>query len=84
MTATEKLTKADKDALSLMPDEWFSPDNLHHMIRNPRFRCDRLRDMGLLEWRVVGALPDLKSEYRKIAKGDSNYPLGYMQNRGAA
>lgn len=67
-TDTPTLTEADRDALEQMPSGWFSADDLPYNIRCPRFRCERLRDRGKLEWRVVGQHPHLQSEYRKVSQ----------------
>lgn len=55
-TALQKeLTRADRDALSRMPDDkWFHPLELDYMVRSARWRCDRLTSMGLLKSTVVG------------------------------
>lgn len=61
------LTRADKDALARMPDnDWFGIDDLSFMIRNPRWRCDRLTAAGYLKSKVIGEYPnELKTVYRK-------------------
>lgn len=61
----ETLSEADKYALSRMPKGWFSVDDLPPIIRCPRFRCERLTDRGMLEWRVVGEYPHFESRWRK-------------------
>lgn len=68
-TSTEsklKLTEADTYAMSRMPDGWFTADDVPPVVRCPYFRCERLRDRGLLEWRVTGEIPNLQSEWRKV------------------
>lgn len=62
---TNALTKADKAALNEMPDGWFSAWSLTY-VKNPRYRCERLEAAGVLETRVVGAFPDLTTEFRKV------------------
>ena len=48
------ITKADRDALARLPEGcWFFIDQVSYMVRNPRWRCDRLTDFGLLESEVV-------------------------------
>lgn len=61
-------SKADKAAYDRMPDcEWFHPHNLDHMIRNPTWRCKRLKGLKALESRVVGPdIYNLSTEYRKL------------------
>lgn len=63
------LSEADKFALARMPDEgWFSLDDVPYSIRCPAFRCERLTDRGMLEWRVIGDLPhNLTSQWRKVS-----------------
>jgi hypothetical protein len=61
------LTETDKDALYVMPDDWFRATDLPYpRVTRAEYRCERLHKAGYLEWRVVGAWPDVKSEYRKI------------------
>jgi hypothetical protein len=62
----KKLTEADKYALSKMPDGWFKVDSLPYTIRCPYYRCKRLHEAGYLDYRVVGEIPYLDSEYRKL------------------
>lgn len=59
------LTQADMEAMAEMPKKgWFDPGGL--LTRRPWYRCKRLEKAGVLEWRVVGRYPHLKSEYRRI------------------
>lgn len=70
IAGNKALTPADKDALKRMPDGiWFGWVGLDFMIRNPRYRCDRLANAHVLERRVVGDFPDLRTEYRKTTAG---------------
>lgn len=66
MSEKSTLTEADRHALGRMPNGWFDADNLPPIVRCPRYRCERLKDRGVLEWRVIGEYPNLKSEWRKI------------------
>lgn len=59
------LTQADKDSLKLMPTGWFKPEDLHHTIRRPDYRCRRPMQMGLLEHKLVREADDLYWVYRK-------------------
>lgn len=60
-------TKADMEALARLPQEgWFDIRAVSYMVRNPRYRCDRLVEKGLLESRVVGTYPDIKTEWKVI------------------
>lgn len=71
MTTKRKLTAVDRDALEAMPDGWFCAEDLPYpRVTRAVYRCDRLRDLGYLEWRVVGAHPHLRSEYRLIKNTD--------------
>lgn len=63
--AAKILTKADEAAIREMPDDWFSAWSLTY-VKNPRYRCERLEAAGVLETRVVGAFPDLTTEFRKV------------------
>ncbi len=50
-----------------MPEGWFFVHDLSFMIRNPRWRCDRLVGLKALESEVVGDdLRELKTRYRKL------------------
>lgn len=60
---------ADRAAYDRMPSGWFFPDELDFVIRNPRWRCDRLVGLRALESDVVGDISDLRSiktRYRKL------------------
>jgi hypothetical protein len=62
-----RLSEADRHALSRLPDNgWFCVGDVSYMVRNPRYRCDRLVEKGALEDRVVGEIPHLHTEYRKL------------------
>ena len=51
----DKLTNADKHALSRMPKgEWFSWRHLPYIIRRPEWRCNRLMTKGILARRLNG------------------------------
>lgn len=69
------LTHADKDALERMPaKKWFKIGELSFMIRNRRWRCDRLTAFGLLESKVVGSFPyELETVFRKRQNGGVHY-----------
>lgn len=69
MTIKGKSTKADEEALKLLPDsEWFSLRKVPWQVRNPRYRCDRLTELGLLERRVVTNYPDIDTQWRKLPR----------------
>lgn len=60
-----KLTEADKDALSVMPNDWFFAQDLPYpRVKRSDYRCDRLVKAGLLESRVVESAFCLKRQYR--------------------
>lgn len=64
-TGSAPLTEGDKAALALLPtDGWFPVWAVNYMVKNPRWRCDRLVERGALESRVVGNYPNLRTEYR--------------------
>jgi hypothetical protein len=66
MSKNHNLTETDKDALYVMPGDWFRATDLPYpRVTRAEYRCERLHKAGYLEWRVVGAWPDVKSEYRK-------------------
>ena len=70
MTAPNRpaaLTKADTDALKQLPAGWFTIHRVPFMVKNPRYRCDRLTMRGMLESRVQGTYPMFHTEWRKIA-----------------
>jgi hypothetical protein len=49
-----------------LPDgEWFGLRSVPFMVRNPRWRCDRLTEKGALESRIVGEWPHTNPEWRK-------------------
>lgn len=61
------LTRADREALARLPKpDWFDWDKLHHMVKRPQYRCDRLVQLGVLETRVVGSLAEanIRRQYR--------------------
>lgn len=59
------LTASDKDALAAMPDGWFVALDLPYpRVKRAEYRCARLEKMGVLERRVTGVYPRLKSEFR--------------------
>lgn len=60
-----KLTDADKYALEHMPNGWFLPENLTHAIKNREYRCNRLKNMGLLRIRAIGMWPNTDLFYKK-------------------
>lgn len=60
------MTSVDKEMLAEMPSgKWFNILDLPYVIRNPAFRCKRLVKAGVLESRVVGEFPNIKTEYWK-------------------
>jgi hypothetical protein len=59
------LTAADKAALEWLPADWFGLNKVTFRVRNPRWRCDRLTQKGMLESRVIGEYPDIQSQWRK-------------------
>lgn len=64
------LSEADRRALSRMPDKgWFKVDDILQ-IQCPRFRCERLTNRGMLEWKVVGDYPNFESLWRKTSAGN--------------
>lgn len=66
---TKAQTRADRDALARLPDGWFFVNEVSFMVRNPRWRCDRLVEFKLLEsevTRVGDGILDLEMRYRKI------------------
>jgi hypothetical protein len=65
----DKLTPSDREALTMMPAEWFNPLNLPHMVKNPEWRCQRLHKAGALGRRFVGEYPTTRVEYMKRAHG---------------
>jgi hypothetical protein len=66
MSKKKAITDADRYALTKMPEGWFKPGDLPYLVRSPHFRCQRLEQLGQLERRIMGEIPDLWSEYRKI------------------
>jgi hypothetical protein len=66
------ITKADADALALMPDCWFYAHSLPHMVRRADWRCERLVSLGQLERRIDDAAETLRWEYRKKAASGVN------------
>lgn len=64
---SKELTEADIHALKKLPDGWFRTEHLP--INRPLYRCERLHERGVLEWRVLGTYPDIRREYRKIEGG---------------
>ncbi len=63
-----QITKGDEEALARMPaGDWFTPESLPHTVRNAVWRCQRLEAQGKLESRVVGKVPDLKTEWKKLS-----------------
>lgn len=61
----ERLTANDRDALAAMPLGWFEALRLPYpRVRRAEYRCSRLERMGLLERRVVGEYPHLRTEFR--------------------
>lgn len=65
-----EITDADRRALERMPDEiWFGVDDIRGAITNPRYRCERLQQRGLLEYEVVGDdYRNLESRWRKLPR----------------
>lgn len=50
----QQATPADLKALERLPEGvWFFVDQVHFMVINPRWRCDRLKARGFLESEVV-------------------------------
>ena len=66
--ANKKLTIEDRDCYYLMPDGWFTPSRLPYpRVQRAEYRCNRLKELGLLESRVIGeTLTNLPTEYRKL------------------
>lgn len=67
----KNLTKADLDALWVLPKGWFKPLNLY--ILRPQYRCERLFEAGVLESRMSGEYPDHYREYR-VKEGGQEKP----------
>lgn len=61
----DSLSRSDAAALMLLPDGWFPIHKVSYRVRNPRWRCDRLVELGALERRVSGRPPGVFSEWRK-------------------
>lgn len=62
----DMLTEADERALSLIPEGWFSTDDLPYpAIKRADYRCDRLHKLGYLEYDVIGTHPHLQGRYKK-------------------
>lgn len=59
------MSRADEDALKRLPDGWFAVHEVHFMVRNPRYRCDRLVGKGKLEKRIVGEWPNIETQWKK-------------------
>ena len=60
------LSAADNAALARLPDgRWFGLRDVTYMVKNPRWRCDRLAEKGVLESRVVGEWPAIETQWRK-------------------
>jgi hypothetical protein len=53
MKSTKTLTAVDKDALRRLPEGWFELNQVSYIVRNPRYRCDRLVDRGVLERKCI-------------------------------
>lgn len=61
------LTPADRDALQRLPKGWFEARDVPFMVRNARFRRDRLVERKKLERRVVGGdFFDLRTQFRRL------------------
>lgn len=65
-----KLTPADKETLSTMPDVWFRWPDLAAQVKNPEGTVHRLYKRGHLERRKTEGLGArwVKYEYRKTDK----------------
>lgn len=60
-----KITKVDKEVLARVPEGWFVPRDLPYIFRCPEYRCLRLKELGLLESRVIGDdITKLETQYR--------------------
>jgi hypothetical protein len=62
-----KLTAADREALSKMPEGWFQWIDLGGIINNPEYRVKKLYKFGYLE-REESFSCWLKYKYRKSAR----------------
>ena len=60
-----KLTEVDKKFLAKCPKGWFEIDDLSPFIRNRRYRCQRLEELGYLESKVTGTdIEHLVTKYK--------------------
>lgn len=64
------LTDADRYALKHLPAGWFGLRRIPFLVRNPRWRCERLTEKGMLESRVVGKWPDTEAQWRKTPNAE--------------
>lgn len=63
----KKMTDVDEKTLTLLPTGcWFDIDMVPYRVRCPRFRLDRLTELGLLESKVEGELSELKMMWKKL------------------
>ena len=66
--STSELTRADTDAMARLPDGWFRVDAVPFIVKRPRWRCDRLVSLGLLDGRTLRDFAGVYGydvEYRK-------------------
>ncbi|MEH5573112.1 hypothetical protein PO590_13645 [Raoultella ornithinolytica] len=57
------LTASDNEALTMMPDGWFTLGSVSSSLSRPAYRVNRLLDAGVLESRICGTYPNHVAEY---------------------
>ncbi len=63
-----KITKADARALDLLRNEWFYPNAVDYMIRDPQAWCRKMEHLDILESKVESGHTSLsRVVYRKRA-----------------
>lgn len=61
----QPLTKADKEALSELPESGWFDARFVSSINRPIYRCERLEQAGYLISKIVGTFPSLHREYTR-------------------
>lgn len=61
----QPLTKADKEALSELPERGWFDARFVSSINRPIYRCERLEQAGYLSSKIVGTFPSLHREYTR-------------------
>lgn len=68
-----ELTKSDQETIKHLPEGWFEPGDLRHVLTRRDYRCERLLARGALEHRLVGEYLSSSWRYRKLVNNEEKH-----------